>query len=180
MPPSCNSSFPRFDLPAPGHLTQSDYAPHAILMMAVRHHFTGTVQPSIFRRTRRGGRPCPPAFSGFLCTQRNAFLNPFFSFSARTFCAPILFFLFWRKKRTAAPGEEKKENFRNRKFSPCRHHVTAQSPSLICPPQITPNCDPAQRSQFGKEEGASGYGAFAASAEAECSWLLLTPRRTLS
>ena len=60
------------------------------------------------------------------------------------------------------------------------HHVTAQSPSLICPPQITPNCDPAQRSQFGKEEGASGYGAFAASAEAECSWLLLTPRRTRS
>ena len=45
---------------------------------------------------------------------------------------------------------------------------------------VSPNCDPAQRSQFGKEEGASGYGAFAASAEAECSWLLLTPRRTLS
>ena len=116
----------------------------------------GMAVPFVFAAPCRGGRPCPPDLR------------------------PILFFLFWRKKRTAAPGEEKKENFRNRKFSPCRHHVTAQSPSLICPPQITPNCDPAQRSQFGKEEGASGYGAFAASAEAECSWLLLTPRRTLS
>ena len=105
--------------------------------------------PFVFAAPCRGGRPCPPDLR------------------------PILFFLFWRKKRTAAPGKEKKENFRNRKFSPCRHHVTAQSPSLICPPQITPNCDPAQRSQFGKEEGAGGYGAFAASAEAECSWLLL-------
>ena len=45
---------------------------------------------------------------------------------------------------------------------------------------VSPNCDPAKRSQFGKEEGGRGYGAFAASAEAECSWLLLTPRRTLS
>ena len=51
VPPSCDSSFSRSYLPAPGHLTQSDYAPHAILMMAVRHHFTGTVQPSIFRCT---------------------------------------------------------------------------------------------------------------------------------
>ena len=32
----------------------------------------------------------------------------------RPICAPILFFLFLRKKRTAAPGEEKKENFQNR------------------------------------------------------------------
>ena len=48
------------------------------------------------------------------------------------------------------------------------------------PPQITPTCDPAQRSQFGKEEGASGYGAFAAPAETEWSWLLLTPRRFFS
>ena len=30
------------------------------------------------------------------------------------YSAPILFFLFLRKKRTAAPGEEKKENFQNR------------------------------------------------------------------
>ena len=33
------------------------------------------------------------------------------SLPARVFCAPILFFLFLRKKRTAAPGEEKKENW---------------------------------------------------------------------
>ena len=90
--------------------------------------------------------------------------------SARIF-EPILFFL---------PQKEKKEGIQNRKRIPCRHHVTTHGIGLICPPQITPNCDPAQRSQFGKEEGASGYGAFAASEEAECSWLLLTPRRTLS
>ena len=29
----------------------------------------------------------------------------------RPICTPILFFLFWRKKRIAAPGEEKKENW---------------------------------------------------------------------
>ena len=80
---------------------------------------------------------CPPASSGFLRTRRNAFLNPFFSFSARTFCAPILFFLFLRKKRTAAPGEEKKENIQNQKYIPCRHHVTAHFPGLICPPPVT-------------------------------------------
>ena len=39
---------------------------------------------------------CPPASSGFLRTQRNAFLNPFFSFSAR-------------KKRTVSTCQEKKE-----------------------------------------------------------------------
>ena len=39
---------------------------------------------------------CPPASSGFLRTQRNAFLNPFFSFSAR-------------KKRTVSICQEKKE-----------------------------------------------------------------------
>ena len=100
VPPSCDNSFSRSYLPAPGHLTQSDYAPHAILMMAVRQHPTDTVQPCvlrctrrggrpcppvppIFRRTRRGGRLCPPASCGFLLTRRNAFLNPFFSFFAR-------------------------------------------------------------------------------------------------
>ncbi len=126
-------------------------------------------------------------------SRESPFAPPFFSFSFR------------RKKRTAAPGEEKKENFRNRKCVPCRHHVTALAQSYLpapnhlsagdyaphailmmaarrhladtlcrggrlCPP--VPNCDPAQRSQFGKEEGASGYGAFAASAETEWSWLL--------
>ena len=90
--------------------------------------------------------------------------------SARIF-EPILFFL---------PQKEKKEGIQNRKRIPCRHHVTTHGIGLICPPQITPNCDPAQRSQFGKEEGASEYGAFAAPAEAECSWLLLTPRRFFS
>ena len=38
---------------------------------------------------------CPPASSGFLRTQRNAFLNPFFSFSAR-------------KKRTGSISQEQK------------------------------------------------------------------------
>ena len=42
--------------------------------------------PFVFAAPCRGGRPCPPDLR------------------------PILFFLFWRKKRTAAPGEEKKEN----------------------------------------------------------------------
>ena len=46
--------------------------------------------------------------------------------------------------------------------------------------QYQPKGDPAQRSAFGKEEGASGYGVFAAPAEAQCSWLLLTPRRFFS
>ena len=35
VPPSCDSSFARFDLPAPNHLSAGNYAPHAILMMAV-------------------------------------------------------------------------------------------------------------------------------------------------
>ena len=100
-------------------------------------------------------------------THQPAFLNPFFSFSLR-------------KKRTVSIFQEKKEGIQNRKRIPCRHHVTTHGIGLICPPQVTPNCDPAQRSQFGKEEGASEYGAFAVPAEAECSWLLLTPRRTRS
>ena len=45
---------------------------------------------------------------------------------------------------------------------------------------LEPKGDPAQRSAFGKEEGGCEYGAFAAPAEAEWSWLLLTPRRTRS
>ena len=40
--------------------------------------------------------------------------------------------------------------------------------------QYQPKGDPAKRSAFGKEEGASGYGVFAAPAETEGSWLLLT------
>ena len=32
---------------------------------------------------------------------------------------------------------EKKENVQNLKCIPCRHHVTAHAPGLICPPQIT-------------------------------------------
>jgi hypothetical protein len=46
--------------------------------------------------------------------------------------------------------------------------------------QYQPKGDPAKRSAFGKEEGASGYGVFAAPAETEWSWLLLTPRRFFS
>ena len=36
---------------------------------------------------------------------------------ARGFCALILFFLFLRQKRTAGPGEEKKETLRNRTWT---------------------------------------------------------------
>ena len=32
---------------------------------------------------------------------------------------------------------EKKENIQNQKCVPCRHHVTAQLPSLDCPHQVT-------------------------------------------
>ena len=40
---------------------------------------------------------------------------------------------------------------------------------------VTPNRRfPRENLRFGKEEGANEYGAFAAPAEAECSWLLLT------
>ena len=53
-------------------------------------------------------------------------------------------------------------------------YATSCRGGRLCPP--VPNCDPAKRSQFGKEEGAGGYGAFAAPAETEWSWLLLTPR----
>ena len=45
---------------------------------------------------------------------------------------------------------------------------------------LEPKGDPAQRSAFGKEKGGCEYGAFAAPAEAQCSWLLLTPRRFFS
>ena len=36
---------------------------------------------------------------------------------------------------------------------------------------------PCEELRFGKEEGDNGYEAFAAPAEAECSWLLLTWQR---
>ena len=54
MPPSCNSSFTQSYLPAPSHLTSSDYAPHAILMMAVISLPTNTVKAktSIRRKSR--------------------------------------------------------------------------------------------------------------------------------
>ena len=129
----------------------------------------------VFAAPCRGGRPCPPDLR------------------------PILFFLFWRKKRTAAASEEtrcipfpaKAENFisapflflsesRPLRWVAFRLILERKRTSKNGSAPVSPNCDPAQRSQFGKEEGASGYGAFAASAEAECSWLLLTPRRTLS
>ena len=46
--------------------------------------------------------------------------------------------------------------------------------------QYQPKGDPAKRSAFGKEEEGCGYGVFAAPAETEWSWLLLTPRRFFS
>ena len=101
MPPSCDSSLNWSCLPAPSHLTQSSYAPHAILMMAGRWLLTdlatqttpkGDAQSAETFRvvgmdgTDRG-RPksfesnsglrsalCPLSFLGRL--------KPFFSFSA--------------------------------------------------------------------------------------------------
>ena len=69
--------------------------------------------------------------------------------------------------------------------------AASQNPSAaVCPPSsrsraarqnsLKPNCDPVKRSQVGKEEGDCGYGVFAAPAETEWSWLLLTPRRFFS
>ena len=54
MPPSCNSSLARSDLPAPNHLSAGNYAPHAILMMAVISLPTNTVKAktSIRRKSR--------------------------------------------------------------------------------------------------------------------------------
>ena len=44
---------------------------------------------------------------------------------ADVFCAPHSFLSPLRKKRTAAPGEEKeREAMQNRECDPCRHHVT--------------------------------------------------------
>ena len=112
MPPSCNNSLNWSCLPAPSHLSVGNYAPHAILMMAVRHHFADTVC--------RGGRLCPPAFSGFLRTQRNAFLNPFFSFSAR-------------KKRTVSIFQEKKEG----KVRTVVLNLTQKISAISCPSRQT-------------------------------------------
>ena len=50
VPPSCDSSFARFDLPAPSHLSAGDYAPHAILMMADRQLLCDVVSSSAERR----------------------------------------------------------------------------------------------------------------------------------
>ena len=44
-------------------------------------------------------------------------------------------------------------------------------------PICQPNRNPMKWFRFGKEEGGCGYGVFAAPAETEWSWLLLTPRR---
>ena len=63
--------------------------------------------------------------------------------------------------------------------------AASQNPSAaVCPPSsrsraarqnsLKPNCDPVKRSQFGKEEGDCGCGVFAAPAETEWGWLLLT------
>ena len=52
VPPSCDNSFAQSYLPAPGHISAGNYAPHAILMMAGRQHFADTFC--------RGGRLCPP------------------------------------------------------------------------------------------------------------------------
>ena len=59
---------------------------------------------------------CPPASSGFLRTQRNAFLNPFFSFSAR-------------KKRTVSICQEKKEGT----VPTVVLNLTQKSLAFICP-----------------------------------------------
>ena len=65
-------------------------------------------------------------------------------------------FSFWRPKKkmpsaSLSPKRERKEWGRKH----IRRGIQGRSPE--------PNCDPAERSQFGKEEGASGYGAFGVS-----------------
>ena len=76
--------------------------------------------------------------------------------------AAILFFLFLRKERIAAPGEEKKENFQNRKCIPCRHRVRGSQLHSVSagaaktpypqPSSSFPNCDRFTGSQFGHLE----------------------------
>ena len=64
--------------------------------------------------------------------------------SSARFAPPFFSFSSLRKKRMGAPGEEKEREAAE----------TGSAP-------VSPTCDPAQRSQVGKEEGASEYGAFA-------------------
>ena len=61
---------------------------------------------------------CPPASSGFLRTQRNVFLNPFFSFSAR-------------KKRTGSISQEKKEGT----VPTVVLNLTQKISDFLCPPR---------------------------------------------
>ena len=67
----------------------------------------------------------------------------------------ILFLFFTgRGDSFLSPKRERKEWGRKH----IRRGIQGRSPE--------PNCDPAEWSQFGKEEGASEYGAFGAPAEA--------------
>ena len=122
-----------------------------------------TVLPWIIKETLRFVNP---RLSGFLRTMWGPMPS-----SARIF-EPILFFLPQKEKNGFNPPRKERGHSKS-EAHPVPPSCNISVTQCICPPQITPNCDPAQRSQFGKEEGASGYGAFAASAEAECSWLLL-------
>ena len=98
-----------------------------------------------FNRARASLVPCsgdqwPPG----------VFAPPFFSFSSL------------RKKRIAAPGEEKKENLQNRKCIPCRHRVRRSQLHSVSagaaktpypqPSSSFPNCDRFTGSQFGHLE----------------------------
>ena len=87
---------------------------------------------------------------------------------------PLLFFLFWRKKRTAAPGEEKKENFRNRNCIPCRHHVTAHSPGLFARPK-SPYEVVLRAAHYLDDGGHLTFYEYATSCRGRCPHRPLTP-----
>ena len=100
MPPSCNSSRARSYLPAPNHLSAGNYAPHAILMMAVISLPTNTVKAktSIRRKSRvrlwsiegvRGNHP--KVFPGLF-----SFARRFLFGEAKRKCRP--FPLSWKKQ----------------------------------------------------------------------------------
>ena len=89
VPPSCDNSLNRPHLPAPNHLSAGNYAPHAILMMAVISLPANTAKSktSMRRKSRarlwsiegvRGNHPkgFPGRLFLFLAARHGSFLSP--------------------------------------------------------------------------------------------------------
>ena len=55
-------------------------------------------------------------------------------YSSALLCNPISFSLPEKEMGSPAKG---KESVQDRECIPCRHHVTAHLPGLVCPPQLT-------------------------------------------